>query len=132
VLFLFVHHITNGITIMQLSPMEMEQMVRWLSWLPLCKLCLSNYSYDAVSFNLSLHIQSNEKSLQRWLDHELEVMVNVHEVRFEYEKQSQVYELNSIFGNSICFITYYCSFVLIILQSTGELHLQKSWWCWSK
>ncbi|GAV81343.1 Kinesin domain-containing protein [Cephalotus follicularis] len=34
--------------------------------------------------------QSNEKHLQRWLDHELEVMVNVHEVRFEYEKQSQV------------------------------------------
>ncbi|KAJ7966586.1 Kinesin-like protein [Quillaja saponaria] len=34
--------------------------------------------------------QSNEKSLQRWLDHELEVMVNVNEVRFEYEKQSQV------------------------------------------
>ncbi|KAL4179730.1 hypothetical protein AMTRI_Chr13g121520 [Amborella trichopoda] len=34
--------------------------------------------------------QSNEKSLQRWLDHELEVMVNVHEVRCEYEKQSQV------------------------------------------
>ncbi|XP_042491564.1 kinesin-like protein KIN-4A [Macadamia integrifolia] len=34
--------------------------------------------------------QSNEKSLQRWLDHELEVMVNVHEVRSEYEKQSQV------------------------------------------
>ncbi|PON67182.1 Kinesin-like protein [Trema orientale] len=35
-------------------------------------------------------IQSNEKSLQRWLDHELEVIVNVHEVRFEYEKQNQV------------------------------------------
>nr|GMC50474.1 kinesin-like protein KIN-4A isoform X1 [Ipomoea batatas] len=34
--------------------------------------------------------QSNEKSLQRWLDNELEVMVNVHEVRYEYEKQSQV------------------------------------------
>lgn len=34
--------------------------------------------------------QTNEKSLQRWLDHELEVMVNVHEVRYEYEKQSQV------------------------------------------
>ncbi|GAB4852240.1 Kinesin-like protein KIN-4A [Ancistrocladus abbreviatus] len=34
--------------------------------------------------------QTNEKSLQRWLDHELEVMVNVHEVRFEYEKQTQV------------------------------------------
>ncbi|PHT30460.1 Kinesin-like protein FRA1 [Capsicum baccatum] len=34
--------------------------------------------------------QSNEKSLQRWLDHELEVMVNVHEVRHEYKKQSQV------------------------------------------
>ncbi|XP_047961032.1 kinesin-like protein KIN-4A [Salvia hispanica] len=34
--------------------------------------------------------QSNEKSLQRWLAHELEVMVNVHEVRYEYEKQSEV------------------------------------------
>lgn len=34
--------------------------------------------------------QTHEKSLQRWLDHELEVMVNVHEVRHEYEKQSQV------------------------------------------
>ncbi|KAJ4714826.1 Kinesin-like protein [Melia azedarach] len=34
--------------------------------------------------------QSNEKSLQRWLDHELEVMANVHEVRFKYEKQNQV------------------------------------------
>ncbi|KAF3561031.1 hypothetical protein DY000_02011095 [Brassica cretica] len=29
-------------------------------------------------------------ALQRWLDHELEVMVNVHEVRHEYEKQSHV------------------------------------------
>ncbi|XVE87082.1 hypothetical protein DITRI_Ditri18aG0087800 [Diplodiscus trichospermus] len=34
--------------------------------------------------------QSNEKSVQRWLDHELEVMVNVREVRFEYGKQIQV------------------------------------------
>ncbi|KAK8673137.1 hypothetical protein V6N13_111491 [Hibiscus sabdariffa] len=34
--------------------------------------------------------QSNEKSVQRWLDHEIEVMVNVREVRFEYEKQIQV------------------------------------------
>ncbi|XP_076920074.1 kinesin-like protein KIN-4A isoform X1 [Bidens hawaiensis] len=34
--------------------------------------------------------QNNEKALQRWLDHELEVMVNVHEVRHEYKKQSQV------------------------------------------
>ncbi|KAJ9170656.1 hypothetical protein P3X46_018748 [Hevea brasiliensis] len=33
--------------------------------------------------------QGNEKSLQRWIDHELEVMVNVHEVRFQYEKQRQ-------------------------------------------
>lgn len=38
-----------------------------------------------------LDIQGNEKSLQRWLDHELEVMVHIHEVRYEYEKQSQVY-----------------------------------------
>ncbi|KAK1587858.1 hypothetical protein Q3G72_017552 [Acer saccharum] len=34
--------------------------------------------------------QSNEKSLQKWLDNELEVVVNVHEVRFKYEKQSQI------------------------------------------
>ncbi|CAM8939098.1 unnamed protein product [Rhodiola kirilowii] len=34
--------------------------------------------------------QSNEKSFQKWLDHELEVIVKVHEVHFEYEKQSQV------------------------------------------
>ncbi|WOL04667.1 kinesin-like protein KIN-4A isoform X4 [Canna indica] len=33
-------------------------------------------------------VQSSERSLQRWLDHEL-VMVHVHEVRNEYEKQSQ-------------------------------------------
>ncbi|KAJ7952827.1 Kinesin-like protein [Quillaja saponaria] len=32
----------------------------------------------------------NEKSLQRWLDHELEVTVHVHEVRSEFEKQNQV------------------------------------------
>lgn len=42
----------------------------------------------------SLQPQSNDKSLQRWLDHELEVMVNIHEVRSEYEKQSQVYVLS--------------------------------------
>nr|GEW04192.1 kinesin-like protein KIN-4A [Tanacetum cinerariifolium] len=33
---------------------------------------------------------ANGQVLQRWLDHELAVMVNVHEVRYEYEKQSQV------------------------------------------
>ncbi|KAA8537781.1 hypothetical protein F0562_027639 [Nyssa sinensis] len=43
-----------------------------------------------VSNGNGANTQSNEKSLQRWLDHELEVMVNVHEVRYEYEKQSQV------------------------------------------
>ncbi|KAG6747682.1 hypothetical protein POTOM_047572 [Populus tomentosa] len=45
---------------------------------------------SALSNGNGANGQSNEKSLQRWLDHELEVMVNVHEVRFEYEKQSQV------------------------------------------
>lgn len=33
--------------------------------------------------------QGNEKSLRRWLDHELEVMVKVHEVRLQHEKQKQ-------------------------------------------
>ncbi|RYR78759.1 hypothetical protein Ahy_A01g003617 isoform A [Arachis hypogaea] len=32
----------------------------------------------------------NEKSLQKWLDQELEVVVHVHEVRAEFEKQKQV------------------------------------------
>ncbi|KAJ7942434.1 Kinesin-like protein [Quillaja saponaria] len=32
----------------------------------------------------------NEKSMQRWLDHELEVTMHVHEVRSEFEKQNQV------------------------------------------
>ncbi|CAJ1942867.1 unnamed protein product [Sphenostylis stenocarpa] len=32
----------------------------------------------------------NEKSLQKWLDQELEVMVHVHEVRAEFENQNQV------------------------------------------
>ncbi|KAG4390976.1 hypothetical protein GLYMA_05G085400v4 [Glycine max] len=32
----------------------------------------------------------NEKSLQRWLDQEMEVMVHVHEVHAEYGKQNQV------------------------------------------
>nr|GEY50669.1 kinesin-like protein KIN-4A [Tanacetum cinerariifolium] len=31
--------------------------------------------------------RDNTKSLQHWLDHEVEVMVNVHEVQHEYEKQ---------------------------------------------
>ena len=51
------------------------------------------FIYDFLLLKLIrkvLNLQNNEKSLQRWLDHELEVMVNVHEVRFEYEKQSQV------------------------------------------
>ncbi|XP_004288009.1 PREDICTED: chromosome-associated kinesin KIF4A-like [Fragaria vesca subsp. vesca] len=34
--------------------------------------------------------QGNERSLQRWLDHELEVLVHVYEVRHEYEKQQQL------------------------------------------
>ncbi|KAJ6906904.1 chromosome-associated kinesin KIF4A-like isoform X2 [Populus alba x Populus x berolinensis] len=33
--------------------------------------------------------QGNEKSLRRWLDHELEVMVKVHEVRLQHEKQKE-------------------------------------------
>ncbi|GMH04008.1 hypothetical protein Nepgr_005847 [Nepenthes gracilis] len=45
---------------------------------------------SVVSHGNGTNGQTNEKSLERWLDHELEVMVNVHEVRSEYEKQTQV------------------------------------------
>ncbi|CAA6661425.1 unnamed protein product [Spirodela intermedia] len=34
--------------------------------------------------------QANENSLQQWVDHDLEVVVNVHEVRNEYVKQKLV------------------------------------------
>ncbi|GJT51212.1 kinesin-like protein KIN-4A [Tanacetum coccineum] len=50
----------------------------------------SNRDNTVTSNGNGANVQSNEKSLQRWLDHEVEVMVNVHEVRHEYEKQSQV------------------------------------------
>lgn len=59
---------------------------------------LLNFGYSGGKIVILIYLinkifcfQNNEKSLQRWLDHELEVMVNVHEVRHEYEKQSQVY-----------------------------------------
>ncbi|KAK7386413.1 hypothetical protein VNO78_26631 [Psophocarpus tetragonolobus] len=46
---------------------------------------------NSVHSNGHLHPgQVNEKSLQRWLDQELEVMVHIHEVRAEYDKQNQV------------------------------------------
>ncbi|XWS24204.1 hypothetical protein CRYUN_Cryun28dG0080600 [Craigia yunnanensis] len=50
----------------------------------------SAHDNSAVANGNGTNGQINEKALQHWLDHELEVMVNVHEVRFEYEKQSQV------------------------------------------
>ncbi|XP_017219919.1 kinesin-like protein KIN-4A isoform X2 [Daucus carota subsp. sativus] len=34
--------------------------------------------------------QGNDRALQVWLDHELEVMVNMHVVRFEYGKQQKL------------------------------------------
>ncbi|KNA21400.1 hypothetical protein SOVF_043170 [Spinacia oleracea] len=45
---------------------------------------------SVVANGIGTNGQNNEKTMQRWLDHELEVMVNVHEVRSEYEKQTQV------------------------------------------
>ncbi|KAL8141125.1 hypothetical protein V2J09_007146 [Rumex salicifolius] len=51
---------------------------------------LSTRDNSATANGNGMNGQTNEKSLQRWLDHELEVMVNVHEVRSEYEKQTQV------------------------------------------
>ncbi|KAF3778780.1 Kinesin-like protein [Nymphaea thermarum] len=49
-----------------------------------------SFSFLKNQIDYFLQPQSNDKSLQRWLDHELEVTVNIHEVRSEYEKQSQV------------------------------------------
>ena len=67
------------------------------------------------------HLQSgqmNEKSLQKWLEHELEVMVNVHEVRDEFDKQTQVYVFNTFVFLQFCVGTIYyvisCLFLLLI------------------
>ncbi|WOL13564.1 kinesin-like protein KIN-4A [Canna indica] len=43
-----------------------------------------------IAIGNSPAIQINEKSLQQWLDHEVEILVHMHEVRNEYEKQSQM------------------------------------------
>ncbi|XP_074581994.1 kinesin-like protein KIN-4A [Curcuma longa] len=45
-----------------------------------------NPVYIDFSFTLSI----NEKTLQQWLDHEVEVLVHMHEVQSEYEKQSKM------------------------------------------
>ncbi|GKA34531.1 kinesin-like protein KIN-4A isoform X1 [Tanacetum coccineum] len=50
----------------------------------------SNRDNTMTSNGNGANVQSNEKSLQRWLDHEVEVAVNVHKVRYEYEKQGQI------------------------------------------
>lgn len=74
--------------------------------------------------------QTNEKTLQRWLDHELEVMVNVHEVRFEYEKQTQVYVfcLNWYMHKSAP-MNWFTVHLMMVLPSPDVLHLQRSCLC---
>uniref|UniRef100_A0A516IJE7 Kinesin motor domain-containing protein n=1 Tax=Turnera subulata TaxID=218843 RepID=A0A516IJE7_9ROSI len=42
-----------------------------------------------ASADPAMNTHGNEKSLQKWLHHELEVMVKVHEVRIQHEKQRQ-------------------------------------------
>ncbi|KAF1872380.1 hypothetical protein Lal_00016678 [Lupinus albus] len=53
----------------------------------------SKHSPHENSVYANGHLQPgkvNEKALHRWLDQELEVMVHVHEVRAEFDKQKQV------------------------------------------
>jgi hypothetical protein len=68
----------------------------------------------------------SERSLQKWFDQELEVMVHVHEVRNEYEKQSQLY-VTLIFSVIIWTFRLYAfftgSFFFVI---EGALHLVRS------
>ncbi|KAI3976372.1 hypothetical protein MKX01_021891 [Papaver californicum] len=59
--------------------------------------------------------QNNEKSLQRLLDHELEVLVNVHEVRLEYEKQSQFLDIT----NCLCMRAALAEELAILKQEDG-------------
>lgn len=75
--------------------MEMEWVGRYTNFLTLGILSYSTIITDYI--NIRFYFQSNEKPSQRWLDHELEVMVNVHQVRHEYDKQSQVYAMLTFF-----------------------------------
>ena len=81
--------------------MEMEWVGRYTNSLTLGILSFSTILIDYI--NIRLYFQSNEKPSQRWLDHELEVMVNVHQVRYEYEKQSQVYAMLNFLFNHLNF-----------------------------
>jgi hypothetical protein len=49
----------------------------------------------------SYSLQTNEKSLRKWLDNELEVMAKVHQVRFQYEKQIQVCVFKNLFQSCL-------------------------------
>ncbi|KAJ3693290.1 hypothetical protein LUZ60_008770 [Juncus effusus] len=51
---------------------------------------LSTRENSGIGNGHSPSSQMSEKSLQKWIDQELEVMVHVHEVRNEYEKQTQL------------------------------------------
>lgn len=43
---------------------------------------------ELVFADPKLVLQMNEKELQQWLNHELEVAVRINEVRTAYEKQT--------------------------------------------
>ena len=78
----------------------------------------SDICFEHIPQHISFVTQMSEKSLQKWLDQELEVMVHVHEVRNEYEKQSQLYVLcvvqffSQIFVADIVYIFYIDSWQL--------------------
>nr|XP_027192618.1 kinesin-like protein KIN-4A isoform X1 [Cicer arietinum] len=59
--------------------------------------------------------QINEKSLHRWLDQELEVLVHVNEVRAEFDKQNQVYVI-TIFCWSKHIPKLYLNFTIFYLN----------------
>ncbi|XP_042399848.1 kinesin-like protein KIN-4A [Zingiber officinale] len=50
----------------------------------------SSHENPVFSMGTSPAIQINEKTLQQWLDHEVEVLTHMHEVQSEYEKQSKM------------------------------------------
>jgi hypothetical protein len=72
----------------------------------------SDVYFEHIPQHISFVTQMSEKSLQKWLDQELEVMVHVHEVRNEYEKQSQLYVLCAVHFFLNCLLqilfTFFC------------------------
>lgn len=79
--------------------------------------CVSSYS-----------LQVNEKTLRKWLDNELEVVAKVHQVRFQYEKQIQVYVFKTLFSVMPLAANFFLPETFLINNLLWLLHIDELHW----